>query len=123
MKAICLAESGMNRMAVSSAGAQGLMQIMPSTADYLGVTDPFDPEQSIDGGTRYISEMLRRFGDTRRAVAAYNAGPLNVEKYNGVPPFDETQLCVPRVLALYNFFRAERPMHGASKITPATAGW
>ncbi len=110
IKAVCLAESGMNPNAVSRSGAQGLMQLMPGTAAELGVTDPFDPEQSINGGARYLARMIDEFGDLRRSVAAYNAGPGNVRKYHGVPPFEETRIYVPRVLALYDVFRYDQPI-------------
>lgn len=110
VKAVVLAESGMNPNAISRSGAMGLMQLMPATASGLGVDDPWDPEQNIDGGTRYLRQMIERFSDNRRAVAAYNAGPANVEKFNGVPPFEETQVYVVRVLDLYDMFRHERPV-------------
>lgn len=112
LKAVCVAESGMNPNAVSHAGAQGLMQLMPGTAQELAVTDPFDPEQSIAGGARYLSWQLDTFGSVRLALAAYNAGPANVQKYGGIPPFDETQDYVPKVMALYDLFRYERPISG-----------
>lgn len=84
-------ESGWNPRAVSPAGAEGLLQIMPGTQDYLGVTDPFDPGQSLDAGARYLAEQYRAFGSWPLALAAYNAGPGNVKKYGGIPPFEETQ--------------------------------
>jgi soluble lytic murein transglycosylase-like protein len=110
IKSVVLAESGMNPRALSSAGAMGLMQLMPGTARDLGVTDPWDPEQNIDGGSRYIREQLDNFGDLRRAIAAYHAGPGNVQRYGGIPPFEATRIYVARVLDLYDLFRTERPI-------------
>jgi soluble lytic murein transglycosylase-like protein len=74
------------------------MQLMPETARALGVQDPFDPVQNIEGGVRYLSHLLRRFGDLRLALAAYNAGPGRVLQYGGVPPFPETQRYIERIL-------------------------
>lgn len=101
VKAVMKVESGLNPRAVSHAGAQGLMQLMPQTAQALGVNDAFDPLQNIDGGTRYLKEMLDSFGDTATALAAYNAGPGAVRKHGGIPPYRETQNYVPKVLAEY----------------------
>lgn len=90
-------ESGWNTAALSSAGAIGLAQLMPGTADILGV-DPSDPVANLDGGARYLSQQFRRFGTWRLALAAYNAGPEAVERHEGVPPYDETQHYVRVIL-------------------------
>jgi soluble lytic murein transglycosylase-like protein len=92
-------ESDFDPSSTSSAGAEGLTQLMPSTASSLGVSDPLDPAQSIEGGARYLGEMLRRFGgNVEAALAAYNAGPGAVQQYGGVPPYAETQQYVSKVL-------------------------
>ena len=99
IKGIITAESAGNPRAHSGAGAKGLMQLMDGTARDLGVRDPFDPEQNIMGGTKYIRSMLTMFdNDERMALAAYNAGPGNVQKYRGIPPFRETQAYVRNVM-------------------------
>ncbi len=110
IKAIIANESGFNANATSNVGAQGLMQLMPGTANGLGVTNAYDPAQNVWGGTKYIKGLLERFnGDTKRAVAAYNAGPGAVEKYDGVPPYAETQNYVQNVLASYEKYRSQSP--------------
>lgn len=92
-------ESAGRPCAVSSAGALGLMQLMPATAEQLGVRDPFDPAQSIDGGSRFLRDLLERFGgDVSLALGAYNAGPHRIEQYGGLPPFSETRNYVSGIL-------------------------
>jgi soluble lytic murein transglycosylase-like protein len=102
VKAVVHAESAFNPEAVSPRGARGLMQLMPATSRRLGVDDPFNPWQNIEGGTRYLSKLVRRYGgDLKLALAAYNAGDRAVKRYGGVPPYPETLGYVQRVLSLY----------------------
>ena len=97
------AESGFNPRAASPKGAQGLMQLMPQTASKLGVADAFDPGANVEGGTRYLRELLERYNfDLIKALAAYNAGPQRVEQYHGVPPYYETQAYVARIVRDFN---------------------
>ena len=94
------AESGFNAKAVSPKGAKGLMQLMPETASRLGVQDPMDPVSNVEGGTRYLRELLELFhNDVTKALAAYNAGPQRVAQYGGVPPYQETRAYIARILS------------------------
>jgi soluble lytic murein transglycosylase-like protein len=122
LRAVIHAESSFNPNAVSLAGAQGLMQLMPDTANELGVDNPFDSSQNIRGGAHYLAELLKQFNnDERLATAAYNAGPQNVQKYNGVPPFDETRVYVERVATLHQRYRDANPAPAAVAAVPSGA--
>ncbi|MGP8099738.1 MAG: lytic transglycosylase domain-containing protein [Candidatus Cybelea sp.] len=101
IEAIIERESAFDSNATSSAGARGLMQLMPQTAAGLGVTDSYDAAQNVAGGTRYLRSLLDRFGNVKLAVAAYNAGPDAVQRYGGVPPYEETRNYVRNVMASY----------------------
>lgn len=102
VKSVMLVESNFNPNAVSRKGARGLMQLMPQTAVEVGVRDIHDPAQNIAGGVRYLSQLLLNYrGDLAKSLAAYNAGAAAVDRYDGVPPYDETQLYVRKALAAY----------------------
>ncbi len=103
VNSVIRAESGFNSHAVSPKGAQGLMQLMPGTAGKLGVSNAFDPQANVNGGSRYLRELLERYNfDLVKALAAYNAGPERVEQYKGVPPYHETRAYVARIVHEYN---------------------
>ena len=107
IRAVIKAESDFDHRAVSQKGAQGLMQLMPQTATKMKVGNPFNPEENIFGGTRYLSLLLERFdNDERLALAAYNAGPEKVKDYQGIPPYPETKSFVRKVLAYYERLRS-----------------
>jgi len=110
VKAVIIQESGGNPNAVSSKGAKGLMQLMDGTAKMLGVADPFNIRQNIFGGVKYLSKLLKKFnGDVKKALAAYNAGPTAVIKYDGIPPYEETKKYVNSIMnTLEGLFKIEK---------------
>ncbi len=102
LNAVVMAESAGDPSAISIAGAQGLMQLMPGTSAGCGINNPFDPQQNVECGSRYLSELLQRYNNNvELAVAAYNAGPGAVDRYHGIPPYAETRAYVSRVLTAY----------------------
>lgn len=117
VNSVIRAESGFNPHAVSRKGAQGLMQLMPGTASNLGVENAFDPGSNVEGGTRYLRQLLERYNfDLVKALAAYNAGPQSVEQYRGVPPYHETRAYVSRVIRDFNSKKlAERKASSSPK--------
>lgn len=105
VRAILMAESAGDPAAISTAGAEGLMQLMPGTAASCGIADPFDPTENVQCGTGYLKSLLARYhNNVTLAVAAYNAGPGAVDRYHGVPPYPETRAYVARVLAAYRSY-------------------
>jgi hypothetical protein len=120
LNSVIRAESGFNPRAVSRKGAQGLMQLMPETASKLGVPNAFDPEANVDGGTRYLRELLERYNyDLIKALAAYNAGTKRVEQYHGVPPYQETRHYVASIVRDFN--RKKLAQQKAAKAAQAQA--
>lgn len=118
IRAIIMAESSNNPKAVSHRGAQGLMQLMPRTAKWLGVEDSFNPAHNIDGGVRYFRQLLDRFnGDEKLALAAYNAGSRHVRNYGGVPPFKATHKYIKKVLEYRQYFKKEMALNHNGAIT------
>lgn len=107
VKAMVKAESDFKPRAVSPKGAMGLMQLMPETADSLGVKDPFDPEENVAGGVKFLKGLLKEFKDPEKAIAAYNAGPGAVKRYNGIPPYEETKQYVSKVKRFYQDFSSK----------------
>lgn len=103
IRSVIKAESGFHQNAVSRKGARGLMQLMPGTASQLGVANPFDPRLNVEGGTKYLRELLVKYNfDVNKALAAYNAGPNRVDQYHGVPPYYETQEYISRIIRDFN---------------------
>ena len=123
VKAVIKAKSNYNHSAISRAGAQGLMQLMPATSKLRNVDNPFNPQQNIDGGVRHLKYLLSTFGDTKLALAAYNAGENAVRKYGGVPPYPETKNYVTAVLSHYERYSGLIPGADpdAAGATPQTA--
>jgi soluble lytic murein transglycosylase-like protein len=122
LASIIRAESAGNSHAISKAGAGGLMQLMPATAQQLGVEDRFHPEQNINGGTAYLDSLLTRYHDNLPlALAAYNAGPTAVDRYHGIPPFRETRNYVARVIREFNRRVTARQNAAASTVTTASS--
>jgi hypothetical protein len=116
VNSVIKAESGFNARAVSPKGAQGLMQLMPGTASQLGVPNAFDPAANVEGGTRYLRELLERYNfDVVKALAAYNAGPQRVEQFGGVPPYYETRAYVARIVKDFNRKKIAQQKASASR--------
>jgi soluble lytic murein transglycosylase-like protein len=122
VNSVIRAESGFNVRAVSPKGAQGLMQLMPQTASQLGVQNAFDPQANVEGGTRYLRELLERYDfDLIKALAAYNAGPQRVEQYGGVPPYYETKAYVARIVRDFNKKKLAQKSSEQTPASPKTA--
>ena len=116
VKAVIMAESSYNPMAVSKKGARGLMQLMPATASALGVEDPFNPEHNINGGILHLKQLLKQFkGDLKLALAAYNAGSKRVKEHRGIPPYRATRYYVRSVLKYYQKYQRELTLSRTGK--------
>lgn len=121
INSVIRAESGFHQNAVSKKGAQGLMQLMPGTASKLGVANSFDPNANVEGGTKYLRELLEKYNnDVPKALAAYNAGPKRVDRYHGVPPYYETQAYVARIIRDFNKKKIAEDPALARKVKPGT---
>ena len=122
VNSVIKAESGFNARAVSPKGAQGLMQLMPGTASQLGVPNVFDPRANVDGGTKYLRELMERYNfDIVKALAAYNAGPQRVEQFRGIPPYYETRTYVARIVRDFNKKKiAQQKAAAAAKKAPVS---
>jgi membrane-bound lytic murein transglycosylase MltF len=123
VNSVIQAESGFNTHAVSPKGAQGLMQLMPKTASQLGVPNAFDPAANVEGGTKYLRELLERYNfDLVKALAAYNAGPQRVQQFGGVPPYYETRAYVARIVRDFNKKKVAQKKAASLKTTAVKAG-
>ena len=121
INSVIRAESGFNNRAVSKKGAQGLMQLMPETASQLGVANSFDPNANVEGGTKYLRELLEKYDyDVPKALAAYNAGSRRVDQYHGVPPYFETQTYVAKIIRDFNRKKLAQNPSLAHPAKPAT---
>jgi hypothetical protein len=117
IKAVIMAESSYNPRAVSPRGAVGLMQLMPNTAESLGVANSYNPEQNVQGGTKYLKNLIEQLnGDIKLALAAYNAGLARVKKHNGIPPFKDTQYYVHKVYHYYDFYKKQESVQNHQKV-------
>lgn len=120
INSVIRAESGFHPFAVSKKGAQGLMQLMPGTASQLGVANVFDPNANVEGGTKYLRELLEKYNfDVAKALAAYNAGPKRVDQYRGIPPYYETQAYISRIIRDFNRQKIAQNPGLARKSKPA----